>query len=145
MNLLSKYRAIFIAACLAVISLTPAAHAQQGESIARIQVPFAFDCGARHYPAGLYNIRKWGEDLLMINGSSSGLAMTQTDANARPTKIGEVVFRVVGHRHFLHEIRSGGDTTIFVFYPSRAEQKIELAANAIHQPDIQLALLNAPR
>jgi hypothetical protein len=130
--------------CFAIAFLTPIAQAQYRTSIAEINVPFAFECGSQLYPAGIYNIRKWGQEVLLISGSSrSGFVMLHTELKVRAAEKGAAVFRVTGNRRFLHEIRSKGDRTVFVFYPSRAEQEIESASNSIHQPDIQLALLNA--
>jgi hypothetical protein len=146
MNLLSKYRVSLLAAFLAVLSLAPAAQAQIQDSIARVNVPFAFECGTQHYPAGTYDLRPLSNNVLWIRGSSSsGLAMMRMDMNMLPTKTGKAVFGVSGNQHFLHEIWSPRSTTHVIFKASKAEQRVKLASNSIHQPDIQLALLDVPR
>src|ERR1700679_2697800 len=107
MNLLSKYRVSLLAAFLAVVPLAPAAQAQIQERIGRANVPFAFDCGTEHYPAGIYDLRTLSNNVLLIRGSShSGLTMIRMDVNMVPAKTNTAVFGVSGNRHFLREIRS---------------------------------------
>jgi hypothetical protein len=146
MNLLSKYGVSLLAAFLAVVSLAPAAQAQIQEPIGRANVPFAFDCGAEHYPAGIYDLRTLSNNVLLVRGTShSGLTMIRMDMNMLPAKTNQAVFGVSGNRHFLREIRSSRGTTHVIFKASKAEQRVKLASNSIHQPDIQLALLDVPR
>jgi len=146
MNLLSKYRVSLLAACLAVLPLASTAQAQIKDTIGRVNVPFAFECGARHYPAGTYNLRTLSDNVLLIEGPSrSGLVMMWMDRNISPEKTGKAVFSVSGNQYFLHEIWTKQSTTHVIFKASRAEQRVKLASNGIHQPDIQLALLDVPR
>jgi hypothetical protein len=146
MNQLSKYRVSLLAILLAVLSLAPAARAQAQETIARVNVPFAFECGNQHYPAGTYDLRTLSNNVLWIRGaSSSGLAMMRMDMNMLPKKTGKAVFGVSGNEHFLHEIWSPRSTTHVFFQASKAEKRVKLASNSISQPDIQLALLDVPR
>jgi hypothetical protein len=146
MNLLSKYRVSLLAAFLAVLSLAPAAQAQGKEAIGRVNVPFAFECGLRHYPAGIYDLRTLSSNVLLIRGSSHlGVAMIRRDINMSPVKAGKAVFGVSGNQYFLREIRSADSTTYVTFKAAKAGQQGKLASNSIHEPDIQLALLNVPR
>jgi hypothetical protein len=146
MNLLSKYRVSLLAAFLAVLSLAPAAQAQGKEAIGRVNVPFAFECGLRHYPTGIYELRTLSNDVLLIKGSSShlGVAMIRRDMDMLPVKTGKAVFGVSGNQYFLREIRSTDSTTYVIFKPAKAGQR-KLASNSIHESDVQLALLNVPR
>jgi hypothetical protein len=145
MNLLSKYRVSLLAALLAVLSLAPAAQAQSQEAIGRVNVPFAFECGLRHYPAGIYELRTLSNNVLLIKGPSShlGVAIIRRDMDMLPVKAGQAVFGVSGNQYFLREIRST-DSTYVIFKPAKAGQR-KLASNSIHEPDVQLALLNVPR
>ena len=146
MNLLSKYRVSLLAVFLAVLSVAPAAQAQIKESIGRVNVPFAFECGTQHYPAGTYDLRTLSNDVLLIKGSShSGLVMIRMDMNMSPEKTGKAVFSVSGNQYFLHEIWSRTSTTHVIFKASKAEHRVKLASNSIHQPDVQVALLDVSR
>jgi hypothetical protein len=146
MNLLSKYRVSLLSVFLAVMSMVPAAQSQTQKTIARVNVPFAFECGSQHYPAGIYNISRLSNTVLVISGSSrTGLAMMRMDVNILPAKTGGAVFVVSGNQHFFHEIWSTGDTTHVTFYASKAERRVKLASNKVHKPDILLALLEVPR
>jgi hypothetical protein len=145
MNLLSKYRVSLLVAILAVLSLAPTAQAQTQEPIGRVKVPFAFDCGTEHYPAGTYDLRTMSNNVLLIRGySHSGFVMMRMDMNMS-TKTGKAVFSVSGDQYFLHEISSPKSTIHIVFKASKAQQRVKLTSNSIHQPDIQLALLDVPR
>jgi hypothetical protein len=146
MNLLSKYRASLLSIFLAVMCVVPAAQSQTQETIARVNVPFAFECGSQHYPAGIYNISRLSNTVLLISGPSRiGLAMMRPDVTVLPAKTGRALFGVSGNQHFFHQIWSTGSTTLVTFYASKAEQRVRLAPNTIPQPDIQLALLDVPR
>ena len=144
--MLTKYRAGLFAAFLAVLSLVPLARAQARETIARVNVPFAFQCGFQHYPAGIYDIIRLSSDISQMRGAShSGVAMMRVDVNVLPAKTGKAVFSVYGNQYFLHEMWTKESTDHVIFTVSRAERQLKLASSSIHQPDIQLALLDVPR
>ena len=87
---MSKFRASIFTALLAFAPLLPAAHAQYAGAFARVNVPFAFEIGSGHYPAGVYTIGMDSPSVLMIRGASaSGLAiMAPMDDNGQRAKSG---------------------------------------------------------
>jgi hypothetical protein len=146
MKLLSTYRASLLATLLAAVSLVPAARAENPDVIARVNVPFAFDCGNQHYAAGLYDIRQSAGNVVQIKGSSRfGLVMVQKDDNFAPAKTGKAVFHVTGDRRLLTEMWTAGSTAHIKFYSSKAKQRVKLASNGTYTPDVEVALLDMPR
>ena len=119
--MLRKYRARLLAAFLAVLSLVPLARAQARETIARVNVPFAFQCGLQHYPAGMYDMIRLSADIVQMRGAShSGVAMMRMDVNRLPAKTGKAVFSVYGNQYFLHEMWTKESTDHVTFNVFRA-------------------------
>jgi hypothetical protein len=94
----------------------------------------------------MYDMIRLSADIVQMRGAShSGVAMMRMDVNRLPAKTGKAVFSVYGNQYFLHEMWTKESTDHVTFTVSRAERKLKVASNSIHQPDIQLALLDVPR
>jgi hypothetical protein len=146
MNLLSKNRPSILAAFLAFASLMPVAHAQIERTVGSVNVPFAFDVGLHHYPAGVYDMQTLGNSILVIRGASrSGLATMRVDKDVAPAEKATAVFLVYGNKRVLQEVRGSGPGQHLVFYQSKAERRETLASTSAHPVGIQLALVNTPR
>jgi hypothetical protein len=133
MNTLSmlKFRISIFTAVLAFAPLLPAAHAQNGEAFARVNVPFAFEIASRHYPAGVYSLQMETPSILMIRGvSESGLVMmAATEDNGQRVKRGTALFHKYGNRYFLREISRAGDSRHLHLQQSKAEKQMQIAAS----------------
>ena len=80
---MGKFRAAIFAAVIAAAPLSLTAQAQDFE-LARMNVPFAFTIGVKHYAPGAYTIHREANDVLLVKGlSSSGFAMTRTEDDRR--------------------------------------------------------------
>jgi hypothetical protein len=109
-------------------------HAQQDATRAVANIPFAFQLGAYHYPAGTYALELEGDHLLVIKGrSNSGLMQVSWDTANRPSATGKLVFHRYGDQYFLREMRVGGSSEFLGSPESKAEQGVRkeetLAAN----------------
>lgn len=140
---MSKFRASIFTALLAFAPLLPAAHAQYAGAFARVNVPFAFEIGSGHYPAGVYTIGMDSPSVLMIRGASaSGLAiMAPMDDNGQRAKSGAAFFHKYDNRYFLYEISVTGDNRRLHLQPSKAEKKMQIAAGKTAPANLEVALI----
>ena len=147
MNTLSmlKFRVSIFTAVLALAPLSPASHAQDAESFARVNVPFAFETGSGHYPAGVYTLRMDSPSVLMIRGiSHTGLELMKAmDDNGRPAKSGVAVFIRYGNHYFLNEISATGESRHLLLQPSKAEKQMQIGANKTAPASLEVALIEA--
>jgi hypothetical protein len=141
-----KFRASLLAAFLAVAPLAPAAHAQRQEMQAKVNVPFAFESGSKHYTAGVYTISGENQHVMLIRGASnSGLAMTRLDQDSQPAKKGKAVFQKYGNEYILSEIWVAGKSEHVQFLKSKAESQLQITAKMPVPTEVELALLETPR
>ncbi len=99
---------ISAAALAAVASLAPIAQAQSTPISIRANVPFAFDYGTKHLPAGTY-IFSFTDDLVTVSGASGtfiGWAKMAYD----PGRVNEtrVIFHRYGDYYFLDGLTING-------------------------------------
>jgi hypothetical protein len=146
---MSKFHASLCAAVLAVASLSSTSHAQRTDTIAKVNVPFEFEFGSKHFAAGVYTMHMESNHIVTIHSASkSGLAMTMWDINLKPSTQSKMIFRNYGGRLFLHEVWMAGDIVHLQCIETKAEKQAErtqLASNAVPVPDVELALLETPR
>jgi hypothetical protein len=138
-----RFRASIFTAVLTLAPLSPALHAQTAETFARVNVPFAFETGSAHYPAGVYTLQMNTPSILMIRGSSdSGLAMMKAvDDNGLRTKRGVATFHRYGNRYFLTEVSATGESRHIHLQPSKAEIQMEIAAKKAAPANLEVALI----
>jgi hypothetical protein len=141
-----KFRASIFTAVLALAPLSPALHAQ---TFAQVNVPFAFETGSGHYPAGVYILSMDSPSVLMIKGASgSGLAMMKfVEDRGYRTKNGVAAFHRYGNRYFLNEISATGQSRHIHLQPSKAEKQaqkqMENAAVKTAPANLEVALIDA--
>lgn len=124
---------------------TPNAAVAQEQAVV-VQVPFDFQNGSQHLPAGKYRIDITSGAFLMLRGTapnSAGFAMTIPATASKVPQRGKVVFHRYGNRYFLSEVWIGGESTGRVCLQSRAERHLQIAQNAAATSNAELAL-NAP-
>ena len=104
-----KVRAGIFAAVVTLAPLSPLSHAQDNGMLARVNVPFSFESGAKHFAPGVYAIRMENSHTLLIRGvSDSGLALTSIQDDGQAAKRGQAVFQRHGNRYFLREVTVAG-------------------------------------
>ena len=98
----------------------------------QVKVPFSFEDGSRHRPAGTYRISLTSDHMISLqsaSGSSGGFVMTNPEEKLNmPTK-STVTFHHVNGQYFLREIWVAGNTTGHRCLPSRAEKQVEVGKN----------------
>jgi hypothetical protein len=144
---MSKIRASIFTAVLAFAPLLPAAHAQFAGGFAKVNVPFAFETGSGHYPAGVYTIRMQTPAILEIRGASaSGVAMMAgAEDNGKPVKSGAAFFHKYDNRYFLYEISVTGESRRLHLQASKAEKKLQIAAGKTEPANLEVALVEPTR
>jgi hypothetical protein len=140
---MSKFRVSIFTAVLAFAPLLPAAHAQYAGGFAKVDVPFAFETGSGHYPAGVYTIRMESPSLLVIRGASaSGVAMmAPAEDNGQRVKSGAAFFHKYDNRYFLYEISVTGESRRLHLQPSKAEKNLQIAAGKTAPANLEVALI----
>jgi hypothetical protein len=141
-----KIRAGIVAAALAITPLSPACRAQDVGTLIQVNVPFAFDTDSQHFDAGVYTIRTENEHILRFQGKSqSELVLTWVEDNAQPSTTGKAMFQKYGDHYFLSEISIAGKSRHLHFWPSRAEQELQVAGNKTAPMNVELALMDGSR
>jgi hypothetical protein len=138
-----KFRVSIFTAVLAIAPLSPASQAQDSGAFAKVNVPFAFETGSGHYPAGVYTLRMETPSVLMIRGASnSGLAMMKTvEDDGQRVKSGMATFHRYGNRYFLTEISATGESRHLHLQSSKAEKQMEIAASKTAPATLEVALI----
>ena len=140
-----KFRASIFAAVLAVAPMSPASHAQDVGMLAKVNVPFSFESGSRHYAAGVYTIRMENQHTLLIKGvSESGVAMTSVEDNGQPAQKGVAVFQRYGNQYFLSEISVAGKSRRIHLRPAKPETQSQVGQDTTAPTSVEIAL-SAPR
>jgi hypothetical protein len=143
----SKVRACFSGAVLVVSALALASSAQAQSPTIKVNIPFSFENGTEHLPAGVYTLQmsESGRILLIRGNSASGMTLILPDENSQPAKVGKVVFHRYGDRYFLREVWTAGSTSHVHTSTSKAEKNVELAQNNVAPNGVEVALLELPR
>jgi hypothetical protein len=142
---LLKFRVGVIAAALAITPFSPVCRAQDAGLLIQVNVPFAFDTDSQHFDAGVYTIRTENEHILRFQGESqSELVMTWVEDNAQQALKGKAMFQKYGDRYFLSEISIAGKSRHLYFWPSRAEQELQVG-NKTEAMNVELSLMEGSR
>jgi hypothetical protein len=101
----SNFRITALATLVAAFaSLSPAMHAQM-EPTAKVDVPFAFAYGTKHFGPGIYIMRENSPNFLAVlsrNGGAMAIVQTASEPNRRSGN--KVIFHKYGDRYFLAEV-----------------------------------------
>jgi hypothetical protein len=125
--------------------VSPALHAQNNDfGSARINVPFAFDYGSRHFAPGAYTLDVSSQRLLTlraVGGSMVATAMLQEEITTHPSARSEVLFLKTGSTYKLQTLRTAGSNEYFHTIRSKAKKQPELASNSAPSSTVEVALL----
>lgn len=142
----SKVRASLSIAALAIVALVPASCALAQQTRIRVQVPFGFENGSQHLPAGLYTIGLNSRPTMLILGpSSGGFAMTNPGETLSPASKSKVVFHRYGNRLFLREVWIAGSRTHTECVKSQSEKRLEIASSSGVFDGMEVAALETRR
>jgi hypothetical protein len=111
-------------------------------------IPFAFENGSQHLPAGTYRIDLTSGPLMLLQGStahSTGYAMTIEATASKTPQQGKIVFHRCGDRYFLSSVWLPNESTGRQVVKSRREKQLQIAQNAPAFTNTELALNAAVR
>ena len=122
----------------AALMLAAAANAQTARGI-EVQIPFDFDAGKKHLPAGHYTVRRIRVDsasALLIRGEGKGAeAVVLTNSGDEDPSGASLTFRQRGESYFLAEVSIPGTASVREVARTRAERElIEQAKSGAAEP-----------
>lgn len=129
------------------LASTQSASAQSETAIAQVNIPFAFQTGAKTMPAGTYQIDRESGYLVLLRGPNhaSEFLMMHGTSKSRATDHGSVVFDRYGDKYFLRQIWTAGNTDGLECPKSRAEKETLQAKNNQAPSLIELAFNSEPQ
>jgi hypothetical protein len=124
---------------LSLLLTTTGAHAQSAE---RAYVPFAFNVGTAHMPAGNYQIERAEIDVHYIavrnlKTGASALSLFRPDSPGHVSD--KLVFRHVGDHYFLAEIWGTAGSTGMTLPDTKQEREL-VVASAPASSNVEIAL-----
>ena len=142
-----SFRALIVASAL-TLAAVPAIHAQNAKEISVVNVPFAFEVGSSHFPAGHYTISDLQEDrLLQVRGASGAkLTPSRAEVASTPSANTKVAFHRYGDTYFLSQIWTAGTREYVQCIESGAEKQVrknQVAQSNTQSSGIQLAMVDA--
>jgi hypothetical protein len=146
----SKLQSSLFIGVLAIGAFASASPAVAQEPAVQVTVPFAFQNGAQHLPAGTYRIDLSSEHVMILRGtaaSAAGVAMTLPEQRKESAK-GKVVFQRYGDHYYIHEIWLPNSTEGRECVTSRAEKRdkqLQIAENSTASSNVELALNESVR
>lgn len=149
-NLLTSTLRSSLLACafaVGVLASTPSAAAQNSYSKVKADIPFAFQVGSQHMPAGTYDINVLAGPQVLLRGPGNAggfLLMNTTESLQVPSK-GKITFARYGNKYFLHQIWTEGNRQGRECVKSRAEKEILLSQNNQAPTLVEIALNSAPQ
>jgi hypothetical protein len=122
----------FAIACIVVVSaltLTAAAQNQLGKA----NIPFSFSVHDQTYPAGTYEVRQIGHDLLRLQDVSNGSGVTLFAGSAIRESVSlKLVFRQYGEGRFLAAVQDDKLGFAATVPASQSERQIQkMRKNAV--------------
>jgi hypothetical protein len=137
---MNKFRAGLFAALVAAAPLP--SQAQDPGAVARVNVPFSFEIGTKHFAAGVYTIGMENAHALLVRGvSDSGLALASIEDNGHAAKIGQAVFQRCGNRYFLREVTIAGKSRRLHLQPTKEQTHAIETAQKTTPPPAEVAVL----
>jgi hypothetical protein len=124
---------------LSLLITTTSAFAQ---SPARAYVPFAFNVGSKHLPAGAYEIKRadFDANFVMVSNRNTGETVLSLYRRESPGHVNhKLIFHHRGNQYFLAEIWGGEGNAGMAVPSAKAEPQTEVASNPIMK-NIEIAL-----
>jgi hypothetical protein len=125
---------------LSLLFTNTGAHAQ---TAARANVPFAFNVGTTHLPAGTYKIKRadFDSSFIMVSNINTGDTVLSLFQRETPSQIShKLIFHHRGNQYFLAEIWGGEGSAGMAVPPTKAERQVEVASSPAPTQNIEIAL-----
>jgi hypothetical protein len=127
---------------LVALSLLFTNNGAYAQTAARADVPFAFNVGTTHLPAGTYKIKRadFDTNFIMVSNLNTGdtvLSLFQRETSIHVSQ--KLIFHHRGNQYFLAEIWGGDGNAGMAMPATKAERQVEVASNPTPQ-NIEIAL-----
>ena len=135
-------RNLFGTASLMALSLLIPNSGAYAQTAARADVPFGFNIGSTHMPAGNYKIKRadFDTNFIMVSNTDTGDTVLSLFARETPSHLNhKLIFHHRGNQYFLAEVRGGEGNSGIVMPATKAEQHVEIA-RAPATPNVEIAL-----
>jgi hypothetical protein len=146
----SKLQRSLLIGVFAIGALASASHAVAQVTSVMVKVPFDFQNGSRHFPAGTYRIDLQPGHIMLLRdtvSNLSGFGMAYPEQRSKGPETGKVVFQRYGDHAYIREVWIAGETIGYRCPTSREEehdQKLLIAKNSKAPSNAEVAL-NAHR
>ncbi|WP_254061797.1 hypothetical protein [Granulicella sp. L60] len=125
---------------------TQSAAAQSQGTVASVTIPFAFQNGDQHMPAGVYRIERPSGTILQLRSpKANGYALIHPTLVSKAPERGKLVFARYGDKYYLRQVWTAGNREGAECSKSRSEKETLQAVNRQPTSSIQLAFNTAPR
>jgi hypothetical protein len=141
----SKLQRSLLAGVFAIGALASASHAVAQEAV-MVNVPFDFQNGSGHFPAGTYRIDLQPGHTMQLRATTSnvsGFSIAYPEERLKAPETGKVVFQRYGDHVYIREVWIAGETTGYRCPTSREEehdQKLQIAKNSKAPSNVEVAL-----
>ena len=134
---------------MGLFASTLTAKAQSSPQV-RASIPFAFQVGSMHMPAGLYVVSLRSEHLVFLQSQGPGkqastFVVVTPSENGKIQRNGRLVFHRYGEEYFLREVWEAQSKQGIAFAPSRQENEILRTQNQQTGKQTQLAVNTEPK
>ncbi len=135
-----------IVLALAVGAAVPSSQAMAQTAKVAAKIPFDFQNGSDHLPAGRYTIGVDSDHFMRLqSGTVTSAALSRPEIDGKPAGTGKLVFRKYGNRYFLREVWLPGKSEHQVLPKSKAEKRQQNAMNVAERNGTEVALLEPLR
>jgi hypothetical protein len=149
----SKLCSSLLMGVLAIGASASASHAVAQGTAVNVDVPFAFQNGSQHLPAGTYRIDLDSEHLMILRGATpdaAGFVMTNPEQRSSSNSIdkGKVVFHKYADHYYLRAVWIPGNDIGRKCVMSNAEKRekqLQFARNSTTPSNVEIALNTSAR
>lgn len=109
---------------------------------ARADVPFAFNVGSTHMPAGTYKVKRadFDTNFIVVSNVDTGDTVLSLFRRETPSRVShKLIFHHRGNQYFLSEIRGGDGNAGMAMPATQTEQQVEVARTPA-TPNVEIAL-----
>jgi hypothetical protein len=142
----SKLHSSLLMGVLSIGALASASHAVAQGTTVNVDVPFAFQNGSQHLPAGTYRIDLDSEHLMILRGATpdaAGFAMTNPEQRSSSIDKGKVVFHRYGDHYYLRAVWIPGNDIgrkCVMSSAEKREKQLQFARNSTTPSNVEIAL-----
>jgi len=124
------------------LSLLITRNGAYAQSAARADVPFAFNVGSTHLPAGMYKVKRadFDNNFIMVSNVNTGDTVLSLFQRETPSHVNrKLIFHHRGNQYFLAEVWGGDGNRGMAMPATKAEQQVEIARAPL-TPNVEIAL-----